>query len=165
VAETPAGLRLASLVYHETWPVGTALAARCRRPLAALPWARLPLHEPPNRDCCCGIHAVHTVADAARYLHARSPHERRGLSRVVGTVNVWGRIVEGERGWRGGFAYPERLFVPTTRRRRAAAAALWPYRLAAEAVAEELAAYGVPVELVRERELRARRRARAASLV
>jgi hypothetical protein len=54
---------------------------------------------------------------------------------VIGTVSLWGDVVECERGWRAAFAYPSRLFVP----------------LGFPGAAEQavgLADYGVPVELV-----------------
>jgi hypothetical protein len=141
------GLRLASLVYHELWEPGQAAAARCRRTLAALPWGRIPLHEPPNYDCWCGIHAVSTPDRALAYLHSAVDSSPREVQRVFGTVSLWGRVVESERGWRATHAYPSRIVVPSRRLQRAAAAALWPYRLSPRDVARELEAYGVPVEL------------------
>jgi len=148
-------LRLASLVYHELWQPGLAVAARCRRTLAALPWGRLPLHEPPSQDCGCGIHAVTSPALAAAYLATGVEHGPRPVQRVLGTVSLWGRVVEAERGWRAAFAYPCRLVVPAGRRQRLVATALWPYRPSPQDVAVELEAYGVPVEVVEPAMLRA----------
>jgi hypothetical protein len=141
------GLRLASLVYHELWEPREAATARCRRTLAALPWGRIPLHDPPNYDCCCGIHAVSTSDRALAYLDSAVDKSPRAVQRVLGTVSLWGRVVESERGWRAAHAYPSCIVVPSRRLQRAAAAALWPYRLSPRDVARELEAYGVPVEL------------------
>jgi hypothetical protein len=155
-------LRLASLVYHELWEPGRVLAARCRRTLAALPWGRLPLHEPPSQDCCCGIYAVMSPALAATYLASTVEPGQRPVQRVVGSVSLWGRVVEAERGWRAAFAYPSRLVVPAGRLHRLAAVALWPYRPSPRDVALALEAYGVPVELAEPGELRGLARAPAS---
>ena len=54
---------------------------------------------------------------------------------VIGTVSLWGDVLECERGWRAAFAYPGRLFVPLG------------FPGAAEH-AVGLEDYGVPVELL-----------------
>jgi hypothetical protein len=66
---------------------------------------------------------------------------------VIGTVALWGRVVEASHGWRAQFAYPASLLVPTAPRRRVLAAALWPYRPSPGFIVGELEEYGVPVEL------------------
>jgi hypothetical protein len=58
-----------------------------------------PLHDPPALDCHCGLHASPTL-DILR---------RTRCPAVLGRVALWGRIVEHERGYRGQFAYPQRL--------------------------------------------------------
>jgi hypothetical protein len=61
---------------------------------------------------------------------------------VIGTVSLWGRIVECARGWRASRAYPKRIYVPATR---------GPYWLKApqvDEVALALTDYGVPVDLL-----------------
>jgi hypothetical protein len=50
-------------------------------------------------DCTCGLHATH---DPDPLRRARDPA-------VVGTTALWGRVVEHEHGYRGEFAYPQRL--------------------------------------------------------
>jgi hypothetical protein len=140
-------LRLSSLLYRELWTPGSAHPARCRRTLAALPWGRLPLHDAPNVECRCGIYAVQTPSAALAYLTSEARTGERPPQRVIGTVALWGRIVEADRGWRAEFAYPVTLFVPAGWWRRLAAAALWPYRPSPAAIAGELGEYGVPVHL------------------
>lgn len=71
------------------WPVGTPASATCPRRL----------HVAPDFDCRCGLHATRTP-DLLR--RARDPA-------VVGTVALWGRIVEHDHGYRAAFAYPQRL--------------------------------------------------------
>ena len=57
----------------------------------------------PRRHCTCGLYA----AASQDYL-ARSGVTRIGSS-VVGTVSMWGRVIEHTRGARSRFAYPARL--------------------------------------------------------
>jgi hypothetical protein len=162
VVEADGGLRLSSLVYREVWSTGHDLAARCRRTLAALPWGRMPLHTPPSYECRCGIHAVASPALAASYLGGDGPGGDRVVHRVIGTVSLWGRIVEADRGWRAEYAYPASILVPSRGRDRLVAAVLWPYRPSPSAIADELQAYGVPVDLIETGRL-PRRAARASA--
>jgi len=148
VVESDGALRLGSVAYREVWVPRQELVARCRRPLAALPWGRMPLHEPPNAACRCGIHAVQSSETAAAHLRREAPRREAAIARVMGTVALWGRVVVADAGWRGGVAYPTALLVPTGRWRRLVSAALWPYRRSPGDIARELEAYGVPVELV-----------------
>ena len=68
---------------------------------------------------------------------------------MIGTVSLWGKIVEAERGWRGGCAYPKEIYVPTREPRG---------RLVdAEEIAVRLADYGVPMHILRVRDGRRRR--------
>jgi hypothetical protein len=149
VVEHAGDLRLASLVYHVVWPLRKGVRAGCRRPLAALPWGRMPLHGAPDVHCCCGIHAVATVEDARPYLRCPLDESVRGLHRVIGTVALWGRVVEGPQGWRAGLGYPEHLYVPAPRRRLFLPRGRPLARV--DDIARALEAYGVPVELVDER--------------
>lgn len=73
-----------------TWPRLRMARARClirRR------------HQAPDVYCSCGLYAT---SDPALLRRARSPA-------VVGTVALWGRVVEHTLGWRGEFAYPQQL--------------------------------------------------------
>lgn len=72
------------------WPWLDAASARC--------WKHR-RHSAPVIACTCGLYAVR---DATLLRRARSPG-------VVGTVALWGRVVEHALGWRGEFAYPQRL--------------------------------------------------------
>ena len=56
-------------------------------------------HRAPVEDCTCGLYAVEEP-DLLRA--ARDPA-------VIGTVDLWGRVLEHERGYRAEFAYPQRL--------------------------------------------------------
>jgi hypothetical protein len=65
-----------------------------------------------------------------------------GVHRVIGTVSLWGRVVECTRGWRASRAYPKTIYVPAT------CAPYWLRAERAEEVALGLTEYNVPVELL-----------------
>jgi hypothetical protein len=78
------------------WEPGRPLAARCEHG-----------HSAPDLDCACGIYAARDPAEARRYLVGRD--EADVIGRVLGQVFLWGRVVEGEHGWRAERAYPAAL--------------------------------------------------------
>ncbi|HEY7401545.1 MAG TPA: hypothetical protein VH989_11705 [Actinomycetota bacterium] len=85
----------------DLWLPGRPIKARCAAsPLLTL--SRRP-HEAPDPDCRCGIHGARSLEDIDRPRPAYPPPP------VVGSVSLWGRVVEHERGWRAGFGYPSRL--------------------------------------------------------
>lgn len=136
--------RLCSLLYPAVWEPRAAFRACCRRPLAALPWGRLPLHESPNVDCVCGVYAVADPERALRYLSPDVAGAARAACRAVGAVALWGRAVEAQWGWRAARAYPVRVVLPEPARRRGG---LLHRRAPLEAIARDLAAYGVEVAI------------------
>jgi hypothetical protein len=105
VTETPAGLRLGSVLYDLDWPVGEPALAECR----GLDVSPLP-HPVPGPGCACGFYAARDPADALSYLTGRD--EPSTVSRILGEVALWGHVLETESGWRGSHAYPLRLYVP-----------------------------------------------------
>ncbi len=84
------GPSLAPIGKGRLWPRLDAATARC--------W-RHRRHRAPVVACTCGLYAV---SDPRLLRRARSPG-------VVGKVALWGRVVEHSLGWRGEFAYPQRL--------------------------------------------------------
>jgi hypothetical protein len=141
--------RLSSLVYPAVWEPGEPFRASCRRRLAALPWGRLPLHAPPSYDCVCGVYAVRDGRHAVPYLEAVLPAGSPALHRVLGTVSLWGRAVEGDGGFRAEYGYPTGLVVPAPAARRRLRLPLGRRHLTVEEIVEDLAVYGVPVEIGR----------------
>jgi len=134
--------RLESIVYQARWFPRNELIARCYQRRFSFLWSRGSEHTPPARGCHCGIYAAREPEDAAGYLEGRSWADSIGVHRVIGTVSLWGRVVECTRGWRGSLAYPKTIYVPAMRR---------PFRLKAERadeVALGLTNYDVSVELL-----------------
>ena len=87
-------------------------------------------HRPADLACSCGLYALATPAGVVESLrtYLNYPGARDFL---VGRVALWGKVVEGTRGFRAEFAYPTWLYVPFE---------LW-------AQADALKRYGVPVEI------------------
>jgi hypothetical protein len=137
-------LRLGSVVYDVAWPPGEPLVAEClrQRRAARRRWRKERLtHAAPQQRCQCGIYAIDDPFELGSYLDSRYP-DRDGAHRIVGRVSLWGTVVESERGWRASHAYPAHLYVPLPRETSD--------RAGAEAIAAELAEYGVPIEVVAE---------------
>jgi hypothetical protein len=134
--------RLRSVVYDALWSPRNELVACCLHRTPRLPWSRRSRHLPPASGCGCGIYAAKEPEDAAAYLEGRSWADAHSVHRVIGTVSLWGRVVEYTRGWRASRAYPRTIYVPTTR------APYWLRAKRAEEIALALTAYDVPVELL-----------------
>jgi hypothetical protein len=98
-------LLLRSLFKGAAWPARDALRARCNRSIAL--HAR---HQVPERSCSCGIYA------AASYRRLRTAGViDGGAPAVLGTVSMWGRVVEHAGGYRAELAYPSRLLLACAR--------------------------------------------------
>jgi hypothetical protein len=86
----------------EAWWPGYPQKARC-----SLPWfmrlGKGGSHEAPDPRCTCGLYATQSLEVFERPRPAWPPPP------VVGTVSMWGRVVEHRLGWRSQFAYPARL--------------------------------------------------------
>lgn len=152
VAERDGALRLLSPLYRTSWDPRGEFHAGCRRGLEAglsLSGSKRRRHAAPHPSCGCGVYGSRTPAAAAAYLAKFFKSGDDVLHRVIGTVSLWGTVVECERGWRASHAYPNRVYVPVpTRRRRVLARALRTPALPPEQIAHALSPYGVPVELV-----------------
>jgi hypothetical protein len=136
------GFRLRSVVYDALWSPRTELVARCLHRALPFPWRRRTRHVPPGRGCGCGVYAARAPDEAATYLEGRTWAETPCVHRVIGTVSLWGRVVECTRGWRASRAYPKAIYVPAMR------APYWLRAERAEEVALALTEYDVPVELL-----------------
>jgi hypothetical protein len=85
----------------DVWAPRMPLRARCGVPLILSVFRRP--HEAPDLGCRCGIYATRSLDDFPRPRPAWPPPP------VVGTVSLWGRVVEHQRGWRAAIAYPARV--------------------------------------------------------
>ena len=101
VRETPAGVRLASVLHELVWRPGGTEVAACAGDGG--------VHPVPGPRCSCGFHAARDPADALTYLIGRD--EPGTVCRVLGEVALWGHVLETETGWRASHALPLRLYV------------------------------------------------------
>jgi hypothetical protein len=100
VVETRHGLRLASVIKDELWPLGEELVAHCAADAD---------HDAPQQECTCGIYAAREPATVWTYLRGRD--DPPVVRRVLGRVALWGRVVEHEHGWRASHALPLELYT------------------------------------------------------
>jgi hypothetical protein len=106
--------RLSSLTFDHKWPVGKELVARCNETK----------HRPPYQRCGCGVYALKSLEILRRSSYFNGE--------CFGQVALWGKVIEGEDGYRAEFAYPKALYVSYLN-----------YRLV-----EPLSVYGVPVRVL-----------------
>ena len=88
-------VRLAAVARGSVWPVRRPMGATC------------PQHaedEVPGADCMCGLYAASTLRALARAGVLANRHVG-----VVGSIDMWGRVIEHDRGTRAALAYPSRL--------------------------------------------------------
>lgn len=151
VVERYGELRLVSPLYRIQWPARRELVAACRRGLEPglslyPPRTR---HAAPSPGCGCGIYGSCGPVQAAAYMSRFFKQREDVVHRVIGTVSLWGEVVECDSGWRSSFAYPTHIYVPVPARcGRLKPGRMKPPRLPAEEIAFGLADYGLPVELV-----------------
>jgi hypothetical protein len=63
-------------------------------------------HRAPSRDCSCGYWSFKDMATLTAALASYTSNVA-----VVGAVEIWGRMIECENGWRSEFAYPKELWL------------------------------------------------------
>lgn len=86
--------------YNIIWPLKTKLSALC---LADDPWMSSGIkHTAPISDCDCGIYALKKAPDDSELL----PWEKDS---ILGLAFLWGRVIEGTKGYRAQFSKPAAL--------------------------------------------------------
>lgn len=82
-------------------------------------------------SCSCGVYAFKGPEEAFRYLlGVRDRLLGMAVDTALGTVSLWGKVVECERGYRAQYAYPRHIYLPATAYHR---------------IADVRSAFGVPV--------------------
>jgi len=137
---------LTSATTTTEWVPGEPLEASCERGS----------HLSPSAGCTCGVYASCQPGPALTFL---PPYARAvssiiapailGYDRVVaiGVVALWGEVVVCDWGWRAQFAYPTKIFVPSSvkhYRRARAQVEIFDSADLADAIA---VAYGVSAEV------------------
>lgn len=127
--------RLASVVHKCVWPTGAELVADC------LTTAGRGVHDhvAPREMCRCGIYGARDTETLLTYIGY--PYMPDMRLRAVGLVELWGKVVQHEVGWRASHAYPLAIWLPVVTR-GGDPPGEW------EQVAADLTDYGRPVEVV-----------------
>ena len=81
----------------DIWTPRRAMVAKC-------PYGCSPL-DVPGDGCTCGIGAAR---GSVGLLHLGRPGD---IVYAIGEVALWGKVVEGSRGWRAARAYPMRVYL------------------------------------------------------
>lgn len=77
-------------------------------------YALVPItHDAPDQNCSCGIYAADTMAGCSSYHDSSS---------VYGKVNLWGKVIRGDKGARAEFAYPSVLYAKNAKQAKQLAA-------------------------------------------
>jgi hypothetical protein len=87
------------VIRDHVWAVEGETLARCES-----------AHEAPDLACGCGIHAAREPSAVLSYLRGRD--EPGTVARVLGRVQLWGRVIEHEGGWRAERARPLEVWLP-----------------------------------------------------
>jgi hypothetical protein len=99
-------LRIAPTTPRADWEPRVAIHATCSgahtREYMVYNPELAAFHRSPEPGCTCGVHAM---KDPRRLRRSR-PGRNAG---VIGTIAMWGRVIEHTKGWRGEFAYPARM--------------------------------------------------------
>lgn len=100
--------------FPEPWPPHQPFVGRCGKAYHTHLVGGV-FSPPPITLCDCGIHAYKTIeqardrtTDTAHFRYGFYPSV--GVDTVWGSLKLWGRIIEHERGYRAEFAYPEVLY-------------------------------------------------------
>src|SRR5579875_108521 len=105
--------KLQSVTHNYYWAPRRAAAAECSVLEAAARFGVIDpdlAHEVPGERCTCGFYCAKTYEHllSLRYVDwvdARGPE----VVPVVGRVACWGKVIEGDQGWRSSMAYPHTL--------------------------------------------------------
>jgi len=88
---------LVSLGSTNLWEPKRITRARCNRHYS---------HAAPHRDCACGFWSFKDQRQMTNVLR-----DYVGDVKVIGTVEIWGRVIECKNGYRSEYAYPKELWL------------------------------------------------------
>ncbi|MDQ3917189.1 MAG: hypothetical protein M3348_01690 [Acidobacteriota bacterium] len=92
------GWRLKALGRSEVWPPRARLDAACGTGAKQ--------HPAPAWKCQCGVWAFKSLDNLVAAIGTKYAN-----TKVLGTVSLWGRVIETENGYRAQYAYPAELWL------------------------------------------------------
>lgn len=90
------------------WPGMTAMRGTCSNK----PASEITDHKCPSWEHRCGVHAVKDADKVSKWGAVRVHHSSEKVT-VIGEIEMWGRVLEYEEGFRAEWAYPLKLYVPS----------------------------------------------------
>lgn len=110
---TNEGWRLDALGKNCVWEPRKEISARCLNnnsillpnPYGLHPTSQLG-HPAPQMNCDCGVWAFKNLDDLVAAIG-----NKYKTVRVLGSVSLWGRVIETENGYRAQYAYPSELWL------------------------------------------------------
>jgi hypothetical protein len=90
--------RLESATYSYWWTPRVKARAEC---------PKHPDHVP-GQDCTCGFYAAKTLPHLRKMGYQAYDEEAKRIC-VVGRLAMWGKVIEGDQGWRSEYAYPNTM--------------------------------------------------------
>lgn len=95
--------RLGALGIDSQWPTRQALEAECKKSIG---FSSSGEHLAPEWSCTCGIWAFKDVDRLVAAIGGQYP-----AVKVIGSVSLWGKVIETENGYRAQYAYPSELWL------------------------------------------------------
>jgi hypothetical protein len=93
--------KLESATFKYWWTPRVKARATCERS---------PEHVP-GETCTCGFYAAKTLPHLRAMGYQAYDEEAKRIC-VVGRLAMWGKVIEGDQGWRAEYAYPHTIYVP-----------------------------------------------------
>ncbi len=115
--------RLRSPMFGIPWVPRRAVSASClaRSPILHAPEkALIRPHSVPSAECTCGIYASRNLSDLVSNqlptsLRVSLRNQQNPPWLIAGKVELWGRVLCGERGYRAEYAKPAAFLIPETK--------------------------------------------------
>jgi hypothetical protein len=133
--------------YEVVWRPGEPMVARCPSGWHEPPGPGLWYADDPKDRCSCGVHALASPQDGRWPFGDRELYRCPDSVGLIGRVALWGRVIEGEYGWRAQYAYPREFVVLERESWRPPYGGVNPW--------DHLREFGVPVSFAGTQDMRA----------
>lgn len=128
--EGVSGWRLKAISHAHLWEPFQPMRGTCY----GKPPEKITDHTCPSWEHRCGVHAVKEVFQVRKW-GSPTVGNKSDYVRILGELDMWGRVLEYEEGFRAEWGYPRKLYLPS---KLPDVFENGPYGLTAETLAEEL---------------------------